>query len=580
MLVRVLVLCVLMTQVACAANVPAEENSFARTEVTRLIRVMDKDRLVAFTRAGTLILGSPSTEITDGLAALGESAVAPLADAFVTARTDGVRYGIGLALAGRGEPGERALVRLLKNPSLKGRRWLLQGLAGKVSGPIVIALRTLVADPDHELAERAILDLAETEDDEGLTILRELLRGTDRALAKKAALALAFQKDSSGVELLLEDYREAKSGALALFQTMKGLGLSGAREAAGPMVQSFVTYAAKIDPDEPPGRVTGLSDFEARFRKMPASERAMLIAASCAGSIGGLSYRAPRPTVVALLSHANLHVRRMALDVISAVGDASAAPAVLTFLEAGLPAKRAGSSDAGHRGDLGRTAPPDVEDDADSEAAMTQALAVAAAQALRNLAAPAARDRLFAAYKRAPRPLADWIALALAAINDPDGVRRTVQLARGEGDMAVAAISTLGGSTSREAIDHLSGLMELGDPQMALLAASSLSRPGFVHARKPLEAMLASARKDNDPQRIGVASLGLGLVGDASVIGSLGELTHHADRSVRRAAVVGLYYLTGETRRYKNAWGEDVTFVPTTFHVKMRQETTARPDSK
>lgn len=185
------------------------------------------------------------------------------------------------------------------------------------------------------------------------------------------------------------------------------------------------------------------------------------------------------------------------------------------------------------------------------------------------------RAPLTAALKRAPRPLVDWIALALAAQNDAEGVRRTVHLAHGENDLALAAVTTLGGSNAPAAVEHLVTQMDLGEPQMALLAASSLSRPGNAHARRPLAALLARGKSENDPQRIGVAALGLGLVGDASAVKALDELTRHADRSVRRAAVVGLYYLTGEARRYRNVWGEEVRFEPTTFHMKMRQETLA-----
>lgn len=561
MLKRALFLSLLMTQASLSAPVSVEADSFAKQEVARLVRQMEKDRLVSFTRAGTLILGSPSQDVTDGLQALGDSCVAALASEFLVARTDGVRYGIGLALANRGQTGEKALIRLLRTPNLKGRRWLLQGLSGKVTGPIVATLRVLIRDTDHELAERAILDLAETEDDLGFTLIRELLKGPDAALAKKAALALAFQKDASGVQLLLEDFREAKNGALALFQTMKGLGLSGAREAVGPLVTTFASYASKIDEDEAPGRVTGLSDFEARFRKMPVSERAMLVAGNAASALASLNARGPRPEILALVDHANPHVQRMAVDILGAVGDASAAPRLLKLVEAGVPARQ---TDAGRRGELGHAADGEEDDDG--------GLAIAAAQALRNIAPREAQPRLHAAYKRAPRPLQDWIALALAAIGDADGVRRTVQLARGENDFALAAITTLGGVDAPAAVDHLTGLMELGEAQLALLAASSLSRPGNVHARKPLEAMLAAGLKEEEAPKIGVAALGLGLVGDTSATRQLESLTRHADRSVRRAAVTGLYYLTGEARRYQNAWGEDVTFAPTTFHAKMREQ--------
>lgn len=540
MLNRTLIFFMLMTHLAVAASVPVETSEFARQEVTRLVRLMDKERLVSFTRAGTLILGSPSAEVTEALAALGDSCVEPLSEQFASARFDGVRYGIGVALAARGAAGEQALLKLLRTAGLKGRRWLLQALGGKTSGPIVAALRQLVSDPDRELAERAVLDLAESEDDQGLVILRGLVRTRDRALAKKAALALALQKDASGIDILLDDLKAAKGGALALFQTMRCLGLSGAPEAVAPLCATLAAHASRIEEDEPPGRVTGLGDFEARFRKMPASERAMLVAGHAAGALAGLSHRGPRAEVLELLAHANSGVRRMAVEVLGAVGDASAAPALVR-----------------------------VVDSHDAE------LAVAAAQSLRNIAAPSTRAGLTAARKRAPRPLDDWIALALAALNDEAGVRRAVQLARGEGDIPLAAITTLGTSTAPAAIDHLVTLMSLGEPQMQLLAASSLSRPGNVHARRPLAALLARGRQDNDPQRLGVAALGLGLVGDQAAVKTLEELAHASDRSVRRAAVVGLYYLTGEARRYRNVWGEEVRFEPTTFHMKMRQETTA-----
>ena len=41
---------------------------------------------------------------------------------------------------------------------------------------------------------------------------------------------------------------------------------------------------------------------------------------------------------------------------------------------------------------------------------------------------------------------------------------------------------------------------------------------------------------------------------------------------VRRTAVTGLYYLTGEARRYRNAWGQESRFEPLTFHMNLRRE--------
>jgi len=521
------------------------------------------------------MLASPSSEITEGLQALGEQAIEPLAEAFPGVRTDSERYGIGVALAAGGLSGERALVQLARTPGLRGRRWLLVGLGGRFTPAVVAALRELVRDADRDLAERAVLDLADSEDDQGVVILRGVLRSPDPALRRKAALALAFHADASGVPLLLEDLRDAKGGALVLFQTMKGLGLSGAAAAVGPLAQMFVAYAARVDAEEPPGRITGLADFEARFRRMPVSQRAMLVASNAAGALVALEIHGPHPELIPLVTHANPVVRRMALEVLGACGDASAAPAVMRVIEAGL--SRPGSArgpvragtDAGHRGELGE-APEGAEGDGPGQAEL-----MVAAQALRSIAVPAQTRELVALARRAPPELTGWIALALAAVGDPDGVRRAVGLASGHGDLALAAISTLGRSSAPEAVSFLVSLMEGADRDLQLVAASSMSRPGHRNARAPLDALLASGRAADDPQRLSVAALGLGLIGDAAAVKPLEALLRHKAPGVRRSAVVGLWYLTGEARRYQNVWGEETRFEPTTFHLKMRQETMA-----
>lgn len=542
----ILALAAFMTHPAIAAPVPVTADTFTREEVARLVKLMERERLVTFSRAGTLMLAQPSGEITAALDALGEDAVAPLADAFARAPSDGVRFGLGLALAARGDAGERALVNLLRSPGLRGRRWLLQALAGRATPAVVVTLRTLVDDADRELAERALLDLAESEDDAGVELLRRAARGPDRALARKAALALAFQKDASGAGILVDEVRAARGPALSLFQTMKGLGMSGAGEGVAPLLTLFVTHARNVRADEPAGRVSGLADFEPRFRKMSASERGMLVAQQCASALAALSVRAERPEVAELLAHRNPQVRRMALEVLGACGDASAVPAVASVLE---------------------RAPEDDEK-------------IAAAQALRNVAAPEAVPALASAARRARMPLSGWIALARAACGDATVVDRVIGLARGTDELALAAITTLGTVEAPPARRYLEELAGGEDLQTALLAASSLSRPGKRSAQEPLAALLARGRAANDPQRLSVAALGLGMAGDARAVKPLEELLGSSHRSARRAAAVGLYYLTGQARRYLNMWGEDGRFVPLTFHIKMREEKLAREASE
>jgi HEAT repeat protein len=542
-----------------AAEVRYTASAFVRDEAARIVRALERERLVRWTRAGSLVLANPSADVAGSFAALGEPAHVAVASAFATA-SDGGRYGIARLLVGQGEVGHRVLADILRRRELKGRQWALAALQGAYSRPIVAGLRDLVRDPQNDVAERAILELGETEDDRGLRLLRDLAGGPDPGLAHQAALALAFQKDATGVPRLiasLETIREP----LRLFKVIQALGSSGAPEAAESLVSLVVRGARAAGAAEPPARLT--ADFGLRRRGMSASAHGMLLASQATAGLVTLGARGPRPQVVALLAHANAQVRRMAIEVLAACGDDSAVPALVALVE--------------RTADSGAHAHAHASTGAAGEDPGAEALL--AAQALRAIADPGARGALQSLRGRArmgaasAAALGAWLALALAATGDPGGVEEAVRLARGEDEeLAAAAISTLGRSESPQARALLADVVASGSSGLHLIAASSLSRPGNGWAARPLSGLLDRSRLAADARGQSVAALGLGLVGDARHVAVLVELLRSPDGSVRRAAAIGLFYLTGTPYRYSSMWGEEGPFEPTTFHVKLREE--------
>ncbi|MBI4862363.1 MAG: HEAT repeat domain-containing protein [Candidatus Riflebacteria bacterium] len=540
-----------------AAEVRVDTDSWIREEVARLVKLMEREKLVTWTRGGTLSLGSPSADVVASFAALGDAAIPELVDLYPKVSDSG-KYGIARILSGAGAMGPRAAVQLLRGRSVPGRKWIIQGFQGSFSGPLVAAYRELVRDPDREVAERAVIELGESEDDQGLILLRQLVREADPQLALKAALALAFQKDSGGVAVLIDRLGVATQ-TIERIKLIQALGTAGAPEAAGPLVDLFVRAAGSVGEDEPPASSQSLGGFGARYRKLPDSARGMLEASYAGAALASLSRRAPRPAVEKLTRHDNPAIRRLALQVLAATADPSAVPTLQEILRSATetsPLSRISDTFAA------MVAPSRSEQDP-----------LLAAQALRQIGGDEARAALVRGYDRATAPLKPWLAICLAALDHQPGVDSAIQLARGaDPELKVAAISALGFSRSSRAREFLVWLVGSPDMQVRLLAASSLSRPGNGAAERPLLGLLERSRKGPDRQGLSVVALGLGLAGGAPSLRELEALLKDPDASVRRAAAVGVYYLTGERRTYLNPWGVQSRFEPATFHVRLRNE--------
>jgi HEAT repeat protein len=543
----VLVAIGLLVSVAVGAEVPVNGDTFTRQEVSHLLGNMEKERLVSYSKLGTLTLADPSAEVTNGINALGEQALSILSVAYPAA-SDGVKYGIARILAAN-EKGQRILSRVVRDRRIRGRRWIVSALTGVYTAVTVPCFRDLCIDPDRDVAEGAIFEMGRCEDDQGVRVLRTLLRVNDRTLARKAAQALASRKDASGYPLLLEALNSTRELPLRL-TLISSLGTSGSAEAVASLVRIFATAAAHVQDAEP---LPSMSKLYARpgGSQVTPSMRAMFEASYAANALTGLNRRGPRPEVTRLLTHGNPRIRRMAVEVLGSCADATA---VAALREAMAPETAEAATDEGEEG-----------------------LTLVIAQALRQIGGVEARAALEGAWKTNAGSTRAALSLCLAALDHPGGLKAAVNLAQsGSQQMRIAAVSALGFSRSGLAFQTLSSLMESPDTDIRLLAASSLSQPGNVAAQAPLLSLLSAGEATEDPQSLSVAALGLGLAGDEKSVKSLERLLLHKNPSVRRAAAVGLFYITGKSRTYVNMWGLEGTFEPTTFHRRLREEKLAR----
>lgn len=565
--VAVWVLTMCLTRETCASEVRVTSDGFVRSEVTRLVGELDRERLVSFTRGKALTLRSPSAGVLQSFSALEEAVVPLLVEAFPKV-SDGARYGITKVLLERGESGKKALVEMLRRRNLGGRRWILLAMQGTYSAGILAAYRDLALDPDLDVAETVIQELGESEDDVGVRVLRKLLRSPEDRRAQAAALALAFEKDATGVGILLDVIRGRRrsSGPMYRFKVIQALGACGGFEATDYMVDAFAGVARRISASEPPLATQNLGQLMVSARPLTEAQMAMLEASFLTSALASGGSRRPRPQIVPFLAHSNPQVRRMSLEILGACADASAVSVLAGFLQR-LEGDRAKGSLADAFSGLTGSEEPERE-------------VVAAAQALRQIGDPRALEPLVKVARWAPYHVKSWIQICLAALDHPQGVERAVELAKGsDPDLKVAAISALGLSHHRLALSFLCSLLSSSDGPLRLLAASSLSRPGNPAAQEPLISFLEQSRKIGDRQGLVVASLGLGIVGDDRAVKPLANLLKNPDPSVRRSSAIGLYYLTGDCVVYLDPWEVSSRFQPTTFHERLRAERVGKLDA-